>query len=101
MIEGSILMSCDSVIRGGLVGVALILHAASATAQDDRRQAPASLATPAPPAPETLKERLSDKASDERRVDNCKVPVDRRGPMIRPEGCRPDDASAALSKPPR
>jgi hypothetical protein len=27
----------------------------------------------------TLKERLSDKASDNQRVDNCRVPVERRG----------------------
>ena len=27
----------------------------------------------------TLKERLSDKASDEQRVDNCRVPAERRG----------------------
>ena len=28
---------------------------------------------------QTLKERLSDKASDAQRVDNCHVPVERRG----------------------
>ena len=33
----------------------------------------------------TLKERLSDKASDEQRVDNCRVPVARRGAKPRPE----------------
>jgi hypothetical protein len=27
----------------------------------------------------TLKERLSDKASDDQRVDNCRVPPERRG----------------------
>jgi len=35
--------------------------------------------------PKTLKERLSDKASDEQRVDNCRVPVERRGPTPRPD----------------
>jgi hypothetical protein len=40
-------------------------------------------ATTAPPA--TLKERLSDKASDNQRVDNCRVPVERRGPKPRPD----------------
>ena len=35
----------------------------------------------------TLKERLSDKASDEQRVDNCKVPLDLRGPKPRPDDC--------------
>jgi hypothetical protein len=33
----------------------------------------------------TLKERLSDKASDNQRVDNCRVPVERRGSMPRPD----------------
>jgi len=39
-----------------------------------------------PDESKTLKERLSDKASDEQRVDNCRVPVERRGPTPRP-GC--------------
>lgn len=33
----------------------------------------------------TLKEQLSDKASDEQRVDNCGVPPERRGPVARPD----------------
>ena len=33
----------------------------------------------------TLKERLSDKASDEQRIDNCRVPLERRGTRPRPE----------------
>ena len=33
----------------------------------------------------TLKERLSDKASDEQRVDNCHVPLERRGAKPRPD----------------
>lgn len=36
--------------------------------------------------PKSLKERLSDKASDNQRVNNCHVPVDRRGSVPRP-GC--------------
>lgn len=35
----------------------------------------------------TLKEKLSDKASDEQRVDNCGVPPERHGKVPRP-GCR-------------
>ena len=34
---------------------------------------------------QTLKERLSDKASDDQRVDNCHVPVERRGTSLRPD----------------
>lgn len=33
----------------------------------------------------TLKEQLSDKASDEQRVDNCGVPLERRGPVPHPD----------------
>jgi hypothetical protein len=35
--------------------------------------------------PKTLKERLSDKASDQQRLDNCKVAPDRRGRRPRPD----------------
>ena len=37
----------------------------------------------------TSKERLSDKAADEQRVDNCGVPLERRGPMPRPDCSTP------------
>jgi hypothetical protein len=40
----------------------------------------------------TGKERLSDKASDDQRVDNCHVPVERRGSEPRP-GCKSDGNS--------
>ena len=40
---------------------------------------------------QTLKERLSDKASDNQRVDNCHVPPERRGPVPRPD-CPQDQA---------
>ena len=39
------------------------------------------------PPTRTAKERLGAKASDEQRVDNCKVPRDRRGPKPRPDEC--------------
>jgi hypothetical protein len=35
----------------------------------------------------TAKERLGSKASDEQRVDNCKVALDLRGPKPRPDEC--------------
>jgi len=40
----------------------------------------------------TGKERLSDKASDEQRIDNCKVPPERRGLKARPATCDPRPA---------
>ena len=41
----------------------------------------------------TSKERLSRKADDEQRIDNCRVPAELRGPTPRP-GC-PDEQAAA------
>jgi hypothetical protein len=35
----------------------------------------------------TGKERLSSKAADEQRVDNCKVPPELRGATARPDTC--------------
>jgi hypothetical protein len=35
----------------------------------------------------TGKERLGNKWMDEQRVDNCKVPVDKRGTRPRPDTC--------------
>jgi hypothetical protein len=70
------------ILLRGLIAIALLCDLASAQAQDGEKRAPL-----APATEETLKERLSDKASDEQRVDNCKVPLDRRGATPRPEGC--------------
>jgi hypothetical protein len=46
-----------------------------------------SNASPGPAAAElkTSKERLSNKAADEQRLDNCRVPLDQRGPAPRPD----------------
>ena len=63
---------------------------------------PATTATPATqppseptPAPvKTGKERLSSKAADEQRVDNCKVPPELRGTTARPDSC--DDKTQTI-----
>jgi hypothetical protein len=52
----------------------------------------AGLETPATkpagsPAELTGKERLGEKWKDEQRVDNCNVPLDRRGTAPRPDSC--------------
>jgi hypothetical protein len=39
------------------------------------------------PMPRTGKERLSEKWMDEQRIDNCKVPIDKRGTKLRPDTC--------------
>jgi ribosomal protein L27 len=43
----------------------------------------------------TAKERLGVKASDEQRVDNCKVPIELRGAKSRPDECG-DGASTTI-----
>lgn len=40
--------------------------------------------------PRTAKERLTDKASDDQRTDNCGVPPERRGSTLRP-GCSAEE----------
>ena len=63
-----------------------------------------ALIVSAPPAiaqeAQTLKERLSDKASDAQRVDNCHVPPERRGALPRPD-CpeKPPPATAEAKAP--
>ena len=49
---------------------------------------------------QTLKERLSDEASDAQRIDNCHVPPERRGTLPRPD-CpeRPRPATSEATGP--
>jgi hypothetical protein len=49
--------------------------------------------------PQTLKERLGDKASDEQRVDNCNVPPERRGMKIRQDGCEHEITAPSVVNP--
>ncbi len=51
------------------------------------------------PKGETLKERLSDKASDEQRIDNCRVAAERRGATPRPDcAAPPEPATSSASR---
>jgi hypothetical protein len=43
----------------------------------------------------TGKERLSDKSSDEQRVDNCKVPPERQGAKVRDDSCERSGQAAS------
>src|SRR5271167_3772673 len=50
-----------------------------------------------------LKQRLSDEASDEQRLDNCQVPAERRAPIPRPDcpgKARPAAPAAEAAAPP-
>ena len=78
----------------GILTVALAgafaFFAASAGADEPASIVPpvtstSSVQTPTPV--KTGKERLSSKASDEQRVDNCKVPPELRGTTVRPDTC--------------
>ena len=64
-----------------------------------------ALIASAPPAvaqeAKTLKERLSDKASDAQRIDNCHVPPERRGALPRPDCPEKPRPAAAETKAPR
>jgi hypothetical protein len=70
----------------------LLLVALAAPIAMPRANGEASQAQPT----RTAKERLGGKASDEQRVDNCKVPPDLRGPKPRPDEC--DDGASMKAK---
>ena len=74
----------NPIVLAALLGCVL---AASAQGQDRDRTAPAP-----PPVLKSAKERLGDKASDEQRVNDCKVPPDRRTQQ-RPASCPWDPTS--------
>ena len=67
----------------------LVLQVGLAAAGERPREDSDTKPLPAGPT-RTGKERLGGKASDEQRVDNCKVPLDRRGATPRPDTCRQD-----------
>ena len=60
--------------------------AASAVQADVRLQGKLQVAGGTAPAA-TGKERLGDKASDDQRVNDCRVPPEKRGPVRRPTEC--------------
>lgn len=86
-------MSVSRPLLFGFLGGFLALPAVGAHALDSQPGQPSATQTAAPV--ETGKERLGDKASDEQRVDNCKVPPDRRGTKPRPDSCDHHGAGAA------
>jgi hypothetical protein len=74
-------------VRAALLALLLALPA-SAVAEPQRPGQP----PPAPAPSKTGKERQGGKASDEQRVDDCKVPVERRT-RPRPAACPPASGS--------
>jgi hypothetical protein len=89
------LASCREVPMGSLrrellMFLLLIGFSPCALAGDGRRDLGAANAGGSPEIVRpglTGKERLGPKWTDEQRIDNCKVPVDKRGPRPRPSAC--------------
>ncbi len=77
-------------LRRGHMLLLFISFSSCALAQDEKR---GPSAVNAATSSETMrtgltgKERLGPKWTDEQRIDNCKVPVDKRGPRPRPSAC--------------
>jgi hypothetical protein len=73
----------------------VIAKAPSVLAQNEAPATPATTAVaspdsqsqPSPPRVLTGKERLGQKWMDEQRIDNCRVPLDKRGAKPRPDEC--------------
>ena len=78
------------------VALTLALQAGLAAADEGAREDSDAKQIEAAPI-RTGKERLGGKASDEQRMDNCKVPPDRRGATPRPDACR-EDASTGSAR---
>jgi len=82
------MLNWSGIVTASIVGA----FAAAPLAADEpaSMMAPAAMQVPAdqPPTPvKTGKERLSSKASDEQRVDNCKVPPEMQGTTVRSDTC--------------
>jgi len=77
----SVLVTTLSVAVGG---GAPLLAQQRPPADQPQTQRPSSVT---PSGPRTGKERLGGKWTDEQRLDNCKVPLDKRGPKPRPDAC--------------
>lgn len=77
------------IVTASILGVSAFMAVPLGTDEPATTVAPAtqrpSEQTPAPA--KTGKERPSSKASDDQRVDNCKVPTELRGTTLRPDTC--------------
>jgi hypothetical protein len=71
-----------------IAALALALSSAVSYGQPTVSGDPATRGATGVPGPvRTGKERLGDKWNDEQRIDNCKVPPDKRGRKPRPDTC--------------
>ena len=71
----------------------LVGFVSCAKAQNQRQDSTAIVPAAAPRPVLTGKERLGKKWTDEQRIDNCHVPIEKRGTKPRPGVC-PNDLSS-------
>jgi hypothetical protein len=78
----------ESLRQKFLMLLLLIGFSSGALAENDKHPSVTTVASPETSRPGlTGKERLGPKWTDEQRIDNCKVPFDKRGPKPRPSAC--------------
>lgn len=70
-----------------VIGLLLLFAGFACCARAEDARPAADPAKAGSPAKLTGKERLGPKWSDEQRIDNCKVPLDKRGSRPRPSAC--------------
>jgi hypothetical protein len=73
--------------RRAFAALFVICVAQPVDAQDNSRAGQPTPDSAGAPGTRTGKERLGQKWSDEQRVDNCKVPIDKRGSRPRSDDC--------------
>lgn len=76
----------NSFLRASLVTLSINTLAVPSLAQNSR-QADSQVRPTGTSRPLTGKERLGRKWMDEQRIDNCRVPADKRGPKPRSSLC--------------
>jgi len=79
--------SMDSFYQGLLASLLAVGFAFSASAQDTQPDPPKPQVESPAEMPLTGKERLGRKWTDEQRIDNCNVPIDKRGTKPRHTAC--------------
>lgn len=82
----------DQRFQATVIMLAFVGATSCATAQE-MRDTKRAVATDKPRQTLTGKERLGRKWTDEQRIDNCHVPLEKRGTRKRPSAC-PNDPSS-------
>ena len=76
-----------SSVRTPILALLLLNLSPGALAQDGKGNSVSNISTEMPRPGLTGKERLGPKWSDEQRIDNCRVPFEKRGIKPRPDNC--------------